>query len=171
MRQQGLTLVECLITLAVVAILVAMVTPSFSGQLNAARALTGAHQIYLAAQYARSMAQILETTVTLCPLSSTTDTSRLCGGDFSGTLVAYRVLTDGPAILRVWTPPSGIVVRNRSGLDAVTGEIRWQADGFGQRNLTLSVCAGGHNWTVFINRLGRPRLAKAGGLCPETGAV
>ena len=162
---------ECLITLAVVAILVAMVTPSFSGQLNAARALTGAHQIYLAAQYARSMAQIPETTVTLCPLSSTTDTSRLCGGDFSGTLVAYRVLTDGPAILRVWTPPSGIVVRNRSGLDAVTGEIRWQADGFGQRNLTLSVCAGGHNWTVFINRLGRPRLAKAGGLCPETGAV
>ena len=162
---------ECLITLAVVAILLAMVTPSFSGQLNAARALTGAHQIYLAAQYARSMAQILETTVTLCPLSSTTDTSRLCGGDFSGTLVAYRVLTDGPAILRVWTPPGGIVVRNRSGLDAVTGEIRWQADGFGQRNLTLSVCAGGHNWTVFINRLGRPRLAKAGGLCPETGAV
>ena len=162
---------ECLITLAVVAILVAMVTPSFSGQLNAARALTGAHQIYLAAQYARSMAQILETTVTLCPLSSTTDATRLCGGDFSGALVAYRVSIDGPEILRVWTPPSGIAVRNRSGLDAVTGEIRWHADGFGQRNLTLSVCAGEHNWTVFINRLGRPRLAKAGGLCPGTGTV
>jgi len=171
MRESGVTLIECLVTLAIVAALVGLAAPSLSDQLNAARALTGAHQIYTAAQYARSMAQTLETTVTLCPLPSATDANRLCGGDFSGALVAYHASTDGPSILRVWTAPGGIEVRNRSGSDVVTGEIRWHADGFGQRNLSLSVCAGGHNWTVFINRLGRPRLAKAGGLCPDTKTI
>jgi len=171
MRQHGLTLIECLITLAIVAVMAVGAVPSLSEQLNAARALTGAHQIYAAAQYARSMAQTLETTVTLCPLPPATDASSFCAGDFSAAIVAYHALGHGPEVLRVWTLPRGIVVRNRSGLDAVKGEIRWRANGFGQRNLTLSVCAGRHNWTVFINRLGRPRLAKDGGLCPVTGSV
>ena len=171
MRESGVTLIECLVTLAILAVLVGLAAPSLSDQLNAARALTGAHQIYTAAQYARSMAQMLEETVTLCPLSREADASSLCGGDFSGSIAAYHGAADHPEILRVWAPPGGIVVRNRSGSDHVTGEIQWRADGTGLRNLTLSVCSGEHNWAVFINRLGRPRLSKDGGMCPDTKTI
>ncbi|MAB04144.1 MAG: hypothetical protein CL688_06100 [Candidatus Puniceispirillum sp.] len=171
MWQRGLTLLECLVTLGIVGILTVLATPSLFGQLNAARALNGAHQIYAAVQYARSMAQTLDTVVTLCPLSSKADTTTLCGGHFGASLVAYQESANGPRMLRIWSPPSGVVVRNRSGSDPVTGEIQWHADGIGGRNVTLSVCAGEHNWAVVINRLGRPRLVDDGGICPDAGGA
>ena len=171
MWQRGLTLLECLLTLGIVGILTVLATPSLFGQLNAARALNGAHQIYAAVQYARSMAQALDTVVTLCPLPSKADTTTLCGGHFDASLVAYQESANGPRMLRIWSPPSGVVVRNRSGSDPVTGEIQWHADGIGGRNVTLSVCAGEHNWAVVINRLGRPRLVDDGGICPDAGGA
>ena len=171
MWQRGLTLLECLVTLGIVGILTVLATPSLFGQLNAARALNGAHQIYAAVQYARSMAQALDTVVTLCPLPSKADTTTLCGGHFDASLVAYQESANGPRMLRIWSPPSGVVVRNRSGSDPVTGEIQWHADGIGGRNVTLSVCAGEHNWAVVINRLGRPRLVDDGGICPDAGGA
>ena len=171
MWQRGLTLLECLLTLGIVGILTVLATPSLFGQLNAARALNGAHQIYAAVQYARSMAQALDTVVTLCPLPSKADTTTLCGGHFGASLVAYQESANGPRMLRIWSPPSGVVVRNRSGSDPVTGEIQWHADGIGGRNVTLSVCAGEHNWAVVINRLGRPRLVDDGGICPDAGGA
>ena len=171
MWQRGLTLLECLVTLGIVGILTVLATPSLFGQLNAARALNGAHQIYAAVQYARSMAQALDTVVTLCPLPSKADTTTLCGGHFGASLVAYQESANGPRMLRIWSPPSGVVVRNRSGSDPVTGEIQWYADGIGGRNVTLSVCAGEHNWAVVINRLGRPRLVDDGGICPDAGGA
>ena len=171
MWQRGLTLLECLVTLGMMGILTVLATPSLFGQLNAARALNGAHQIYAAVQYARSMAQTLDTVVTLCPLSSKANTTTLCGGHFGASLVAYQESANGPRMLRIWSPPSGVVVRNRSGSDPVTGEIQWHADGIGGRNVTLSVCAGEHNWAVVINRLGRPRLVDDGGICPDAGGA
>lgn len=165
-----MTLMECLVTLAIMAILVALGVPSLSDQLSARRAHAGAHQIYSAVQYARGMAQTLAVGVTVCPLSATAGLTNPCGGDFGGSLVVYQDTVNGPEILRVWAPNRGVVVRNRSGLKPVTGAIRWRADGIGQRNLSLSVCTGSHNWTVVVNRLGRPRLVKDGGLCPDIAA-
>jgi len=167
-RSHGVTLMECLVTLAIVAILAALAAPSLSGQLNAVRARGAAHQIYAAAQYARSMAQRSGAEVAICPFSPAGDKADLCRGDFGGAIAIYEASPSGPQLLRIWHLPDGILVRDRSGTDPVTGDIRWRADGIGLRNLTLSVCAGVHNWTVVINRLGRPRLAKDGGLCPDT---
>lgn len=167
-RTRGVTLIECLVTLAIVAILAALAAPSLSDQLNAVRARGAAQQIYAAAQYARSMAQRSGAEVAVCPLFPAGDKTHLCGGAFGGSIAIYEASPRGPQLLRIWHLPEGIIIRNRSGTDPVTGDIRWRADGMGLRNLTLSVCAGAHNWTVVINRLGRPRLAKEGGVCPDT---
>ena len=167
-RTRGVTLMECLVTLAIVAILAALAAPSLSDQLNAVRARGAAHQIYAAIQYARSMAQRSGAQVAVCPFSPAGDKTHPCGGAFGGPIAIYEASPRGPQLLRIWHLPEGIIIRNRSGIDPVTGDIRWRADGIGLRNLTLSVCAGAHNWTVVINRLGRPRLAKAGGVCPDT---
>ena len=66
-RTRGVTLMECLVTLAIVAILAALAAPSLSDQLNAVRARGAAHQIYAAIQYARSMAQRSGAEVAVCP--------------------------------------------------------------------------------------------------------
>lgn len=160
-----MTLMECLITIAIVVVLAAVAAPSLSDQLNAARAYAGAQQLYASLQYARGMAQTLATEVTVCPLATTASAVDPCGGHFGEQIVVFRESVSGPDILRLWSPPEGIAVRKPSGLDVVEGKIRWRGDGIGLRNLTLSVCAGAHNWAVVVNRLGRPRLVKNGGMC------
>ena len=77
-----MTLMECLVTIAIVAVLAAVAAPSLSDQLNAARAYAGAQQLYASLQYARGMAQTLATEVTVCPLAATASAVDPCGGHF-----------------------------------------------------------------------------------------
>ena len=61
----GVTLLECLITLAIVAILTGIGVPAYRDQLATVRARAGSQQLYAAMQYARSVAQVSGTVVTL----------------------------------------------------------------------------------------------------------
>ena len=167
-RSGGLTLLECLITLAIVTILMGIGVPAYRDQLAAARARAGAQQLYAAMQYARSMAQAHGTVVTLCPVIDPSDTSPQCGGHFGQRLAAIAQNGEVSELLRVWPSLAGVTVTNRTGSGWVTGALRWDDEGVGRRNLTLSVCALGHNWSVITNRLGRPRLARDWGMCPPT---
>ena len=164
----GLTLLECLITLAIVAVLMSIGVPAYRDQLAAARARAGAQQLYAAIQYARSMAQAHGTVVTLCPVIDPSDKSPQCGGHFGQRLAAIAQNGEGSELLRVWSPTDGVTVTNRTGTHWVTGALRWDEEGVGRRNLTLSVCSLGHNWSVITNRLGWPRLARDWGMCPPT---
>ena len=49
----GVTLLECLITLTIVAILMCIGVPAYRDQLASARAQAGAQQLYAAMQYAQ----------------------------------------------------------------------------------------------------------------------
>lgn len=164
----GLTLLECLIALAIVTILMSIGVPAYRDQIAAARARAGAQQLYAAMQYARSMAQAHGTVVTLCPVIDSSDKSPQCEGHFGQRLAAIAQNGEGSELLRVWSPTVGVTVTNRTGTHWVTGALRWDEEGEGRRNLTLSVCALGHNWSVITNRLGRPRLARDWGMCPPT---
>ena len=165
-RSEGLTLLECLITLAIVAILMSIGVPAYRDQIAAARASAGAQQLYAAMQYARSMAQIHGAVVTLCPVIDPSNPAFKCAGHFGQSLVAIKHSGEDSQLLRVWSPTVGVTVTNRAGSHWVTGALRWDEEGVGRRNLTLSVCALGHNWSVITNRLGRPRLARDWGVCP-----
>ena len=80
---------------------------------------------------------------------------------------AVLMHAEGTKLLKIWSPFEGVDVANRTGSARVTGSVTWDARGLGNRNLTLSVCAAERNWSVVINRLGRPRLSEAWGVCPE----
>ena len=82
-RLGDLTLLECLITLAIVTILMNIGVPAYRDQIAVARARAGAQQLYAAMQYARSMAQARGTVVTLCPVIDPSDESLQCGGHWS----------------------------------------------------------------------------------------
>lgn len=170
-RHQGFTLLESLVTLAIVGILTAMAAPSFKSQIAMARVRAGAQQLYAAAQFARTTAQLTGRTVMLCPMTDFTAELPECGGHFGQAIAAMAVSREGNELLRVWFPPAGVTVTNRSGARSVTGALVWDSQGLGSRNLTLSVCALEHNWSVIMNRLGRPRLARDWGICPtDAGA-
>lgn len=170
-RHGGLTLLESLVTLAIVSVLLAMAAPSFKSQIAIALARAGAEQLYAAVQFARTTAQLRGQTVMLCPISDLTDEWPACSGHFGQTLAAIAMGPTRGELLRVWSPPKGVTVTNRSGARWVTGALQWDSQGLGSRNLTLSVCALEHNWSVITNRLGRPRLASDWGVCPAVAGV
>ena len=66
--QSGLTLLECLVSIAIIAIMLAMALPSFRDQLATARAKAAALQLYAAMQFARTKAQMEGISVILCPI-------------------------------------------------------------------------------------------------------
>ena len=77
-RLGGVTLLECLITMAIVAILMSIGVPAYRDQLAAARARAGAQQLYAAMQYARGMAQPHGAVVTLCPVIDPSNPALKC---------------------------------------------------------------------------------------------
>ena len=161
----GVTLLECLITLTIVAILMCIAVPAYRDQLASARARAGAQQLYAAMQYARSMAQLRGSEITLWPVIDPSEKSPQCGGHFGQSLAAIEQNGADNKLLRFWSPVAGVIVTNRMGSSRITGALRWNQQGLGRRNLTLSVCAFGHNWSVITNRLGRPRMARDWGVC------
>lgn len=164
--QQGLTLLECLATLAIIAILTAVAVPSFRDQIADAQARAAATTLYAAMQFARSTAQRLGQLVVLCPMVEINTEQPQCAGHFGQRLGVILITDNRHQLLRVWLPTEGVRVTSRSGTQAVTGRLSWDAWGVGGRNLTLSVCADGRNWAVITNRVGRPRLAEDWGECP-----
>jgi len=164
--QQGLTLLECLATLAIIAIVTAIAIPSFRDQIADAQARAAATTLYAAMQFARSTAQRRGQVVVLCPMVEINPEQPQCAGHFGQRLGAILITDNRHQLLRVWLPTEGVRVRNRSGALPVTGMLSWDAWGVGGRNLTLSVCADDRNWAVITNRLGRPRLAEDWGECP-----
>ena len=164
--QRGLTLLECLLAVAMVALLSAMSVPTFRDQLATARARAGAHQLYGMVQTARSTALLSGEDSTLCPSQHPGAEQPTCEGHFGESVVLINPAGWSAMRHKVWLPLDGVTVRNRAGTAAVGGTLRWDRYGFGNRNVTLSVCSGGHNWSVVVNRLGRPRLARQWGACP-----
>lgn len=163
----GLTLIECLLTLVLVTSLLVLAVPSYRDQLSSARSLSAARQLLAAIQFARSAALSRRATVSLCPQAIASSALMDCSGHFGQTISAVLASPSGEEVMRVWSPMPEVTVLNRQGTQRVTGPIRWHPNGLGSRNLTLSVCAGGQNWSVVVNRLGRPRLAKDWGHCPD----
>ena len=61
--------------LTIVAILMSIGFPTYLDQLTSARARAGARQLYAAMQYARSMAQLRASEITLCPVTDPSEKS------------------------------------------------------------------------------------------------
>ena len=103
----------------------------------------------------------------LCPITDPEAAVPECDGDFGGVLGAVLMQSEGAKPPKIWSPLEGVDVTNRAGSARVTGSVTWSVRGLGNRNLTLSVCTAERNWSVVINRLGRPRLSQAWGVSPE----
>ncbi|MDQ2068804.1 GspH/FimT family pseudopilin [Natronospira bacteriovora] len=105
-QQRGITLLELIITLAVVGILIGLATPSFRAMIQNNRITTQVNEFVTAVNMARSEAVRRGDPVTLC----SSEDGQSCTGqdDWAIGWIVLGQDTDGnDEVLRVWRAPSG----------------------------------------------------------------
>jgi len=174
LRQLGLTLPELLIVLAIAALLLQLVMPSYAQLLVDTRLQNEARRLHLALNLARSEAVIRNTTVVLCPRDP--ERQDRCGRDFAqGWLVFADLDGDGepdqlgpfgPAIIREFQPPVSDVSTYSNRL-----RVRYRPDGGTPDNQTLTVCPRDARlaaaWQLTVSAAGRVRLSRQPEACRD----
>lgn len=172
--QCGLTLIELMAAMLILAVLAVLAAPSFSRTLFSFRQRAAVQSLLVAFQFARVEAVTRQQAVTLCPLGVGPE---ICGTDYA---TGWQVFVDpdrdqrlehGESLLRRFPAlADGLVVSNRAGTRTALEPVTWYPDGSARRNLTLQVCrtggVGKDAFSVVLNLVGRPRVARAEGICP-----
>ncbi len=168
MSIRGFTLIELLTVVAVIAVLASIALPSMASLIAEAQIKSEAHRLLAAVSTARGSAMGRRQSITLCPATVTETLLGECGGRFDQGFGVATAL-DGQWLRLYSASAPGIEILNRAGSAPVTGSVTWDANGFGDRNMTLSICHRDsvHNWALILNRVGRPRLAREWGHCPD----
>ncbi|QJP11594.1 GspH/FimT family pseudopilin [Pseudomonas multiresinivorans] len=111
--QHGVTLIETMVTIAILAILLGIAVPSFDLLINRNRAQSGGKQLIALLQYARAQAQISHQEISVTPQASGDWTSMLVvslrrGGDLAGSqaIELRRAQLDDSAKVQVQTSTS-----------------------------------------------------------------
>jgi len=139
---RGLTLVELLVTLAVVAILAMVAVPSMQSHLAARSTAGGADQLMQALRLARSESIKRLTPVTLCATSHPDAVSPDCGGDWaSGWLVFVDSDRDAAVggndlVLKVGSVPASA---GRLAEDAGARSVTFEANGLAGRAMAFTL--------------------------------
>jgi type IV fimbrial biogenesis protein FimT len=138
--QSGFTLVEVMITIAVLAVVLGIAVPSFSGVIAQNRLVAATNEVVGAVQLARMEAVRRNARVGLCP---TTNGSACGGADWSRILVF--VASDGTGISDITAGIPGMVVQGSENVTS-NNRITFGADGFARvgsgtaRVGSLSIC-------------------------------
>jgi len=160
-RQTGLTLVELLITMAVMVILLAFGVPSFQGHIKDNRRITQINELVSAMNLARSEATKGAGMVALCP--STTGTT-CTGGTFDGGWIVFingdsdnpPSVDGGEMILRTHAGTAGAGTSLRA-LGAITTGMNFMASGRPDAFGDITYCddrGAGHARSVVVNLVG-----------------
>jgi type IV fimbrial biogenesis protein FimT len=162
-RDCGLTVLELLVALAIMALVAGLGIPALQDAAHNARRLAAVNAVTRAIWYARSTATHSGTTVVLCK----SDEQRQCSAAAGGRhwIIAGQLAGGSPArqqTLRVFTTGfSGVISSNRSMFEFRPLPQR-------SSNGTIRFCdprGGRHERAIIVSYSGRPRLAR-----PQTDA-
>jgi len=156
--QHGFTLIELMITLAVFAVLLAVIVPSYSDMTLGSKLRSQANELVAGAVLARSEAIKRNSAVRMCV--SADGASCIAGGWEQGWVVFHDVDDDGAldvgeaVLLQHQAAASGFKITG-----SVTS-VRFQATGLGATQASLTVCratptVGGQERVVSISLTGR----------------
>jgi type IV fimbrial biogenesis protein FimT len=174
----GLTLVELVIVLAVLAISLSMGTPLFQDQLHSNQLRAESSRFLGAINLARSEAVMRNLAVSICPSAMATTGQAKCTGTYAGGWIVYsnpdrdKVVDAGAdEVLQVFEGlPPGYRLTNRSGKSAAFELINYLPDGSSHNSRTLMFCpprrTSQQSLSIVINIVGRARLTGGWGECP-----
>ena len=175
----GFTLIELMLVVAVLAVIVALATPSLETLLHSNRLRIQSSQLMTALNLARSEAISRNSPVSLCPSTLVLSGAPICSGIYADGWIVFsnrdrdRVVDAGiDDVIRAYEGlPRGYSLTNKSGTLAASELISYLPDGSSRRNRTLMFCASSDpsvpSWSVVLNNVGRPRLVRGWGECPS----
>lgn len=164
-KHSGFTLIEVVITLAVIAVLVALTVPSFRGTIQNNRATAQANELVSALNLARGESIKRGAPVTVCASTNTVSATPTCSGvnDWATGWVAFtdNNATGAPSVgtvLQVWEPLEGNPTL-ASGGGTATPFVRFAASGrvtpTTMFTLTLPDCTGNQRRQIDVAPMGR----------------
>ncbi|MEN4955235.1 MULTISPECIES: GspH/FimT family pseudopilin [Stenotrophomonas] len=167
-RQNGFTLIELMVTVAVVAILAAIAFPSFQGTIRSSRVSSTNNEILGLLSLARSEAIRSNRGGGVCGSSD----GASCDGAWSSGMLAFAdasgdgVMSSGETVLRFVSGNPKLKITGPSDEIAFDGRGRRRASADQDVLLEPDVCSGGalHKRTVTVNASGQIRSAKEA--CP-----
>ena len=155
MSQKGFTLVELMVTLAVLAIVLSMAAPSFSSMLQENRASTLGSELQGALQFARSEAVKRRQSVVICR-SNAAGSSCENGTDWSG---GWLVRQASGSVIKVWDSVSGLaIVGPNAGVSFLGSGMASSASNF---SVKPSSCSGEQKRLVTVSVTGAATVSKA----------
>lgn len=176
--ESGLTLIELMLALVVLAILAAATAPSMRGLLQGNQLRLESHRLLAALNLARSEAILRNAPVSLCPSSMATTGVAECAGSYEDGWLVYtnadrdKVVDAGTdEVIRVFEGMStGYRLTNRTGTRTAFELIHYLPDGSSRSNRTLLFCppppVSAPSRSIIVNGVGRARLVTGGTPCP-----
>jgi len=135
-RVAGFTLIELMVTIAVLAVVMAIAIPNFRGLINRNRLTAQANELVASVQYVRSEAVRLNSKVTLCP----SEDGETCGGADWRRMIA-RLDRDDSVLREIAATSTALV-------SADVDTITFSSDGLARDSTGLLATA---NLTVCID--------------------
>ena len=163
---RGVTLIELLIVIAIVAILTTVGVPSFQETIVRSRMAAQSNEFLSALNYARSEAIKQGQSVTLC--RSASGTSCASSGSWESGWLAFTdpngnaTMDTGDALIRVWpTLSAGFTLKGSAN---VAGVIRYDARGMAQNTGHLLMCKSSqiNGARAIVVTTARPRVSYNG---------
>lgn len=145
---KGFTLVELMITIAILAILISMAAPSFSGAVQSTRITGLSHSLQGSLQLARSEAIKRQAQVIVCRANVALD-GCADGEDWSN---GWMVLSANETILKLWEGGGGVAVNGPS--EAINFYGDGMASGRAQWSINYSACTNTLGRIITLNLIG-----------------
>lgn len=154
-NEQGFSLIELMVTVAILAILLMIAAPSFTETIRNNRANALANNFVTSFQYTRSEAIKRNQRVTICP-----GRSGDCGTDWSEGWRAQITTGGGTEVLKTWPP-----LDDNMTITGANNTITFNASGLltsaaGAFTLAPSTCVGNNKRTIEITITGRSTISK-----------
>ncbi|EOR02439.1 GspH/FimT family pseudopilin [Acinetobacter tandoii] len=161
---RGFTLIELMVTIAVLAIIATMAAPSF-GNLVVRQKLNGnARDFITTLNQAKSQAALLRTTVAVCPNKTNSDDNFTKDECASAVIPNYASMTNTQKqtvqidrVFQVTVDPA-VTVQSTSSTAAL-----FNSTGSANAQVSFNICASGNSRTITVQRLGA--VSQSSGTC------
>lgn len=163
-NSRGFTLVELMVTIAIVAIIAMMAAPSFGQMLLRQKLNNNARNFITALNQAKSQAALLRTTVAVCPNKTNSDDNFTKDECASAVIPNYASMTNTQKqtvqidrVFQVMVDPA-VTVQSTSSTAAL-----FNSTGSANAQVSFNICASGNSRTITVQRLGA--VSQSSGTC------